>query len=105
MGILMNKAIRNVNQHRNSDNLAKFGKRLKSLSHLSWGTALLFQCTAFGLVALNPSNSMMIDSLSVYGTVLVGLSPMAPMFGGIIFNEWFLQLQQQNKNDKAQSYQ
>jgi len=84
---LMNKAIRNVNQNRENDNVIKFGNKLKYFSHLSWGTALLCQCSAFGLVAFNPFNSMMIDSLSIYGTALVGLSPLTPMIFTLIHHE------------------
>eukprot|EP01084_Bolivina_argentea_P175459 303847_1 len=84
---VLNKSLRNVN----INNLQIFGNRLKNLSTMSWTTALVAQSIAFGLVMINPLESVMIDSLSVYGQVLVTLSPMTPMLFTLISHETIFQ--------------
>ena len=89
--IMMNRAFKDVSAMQsecgNLNNLVVFGERLKMLSRFSWGTALFAQSMAFGVVMVNPMGSILIDSLSIYGKMLVTLSPMTPMLFTLINHE------------------
>ena len=85
--IIMNRSIKNVNENRCTERLEQFGNRLVFLSRMSWGTALISQSIAFGLAIFNPTSSLMIAGLSIYGTALVTLSPMTPMLFTLINHE------------------
>ena len=100
----MTKSLKDIDNKskldQNIDNLIIFGNKLSSLSQIAWRSAVLSQCIAFGIVMINPLESIMIESLSSYGKILVSLSPMTPMIFTLINHETIFQ-QIQNDINKS----